>query len=71
MIIGRRKFFSFFGTGVAMLAAPGLFVPKKEIEVVTATEFSWLSIAATTPEEFLEAMKAGAFNISAVYALAE
>lgn len=28
MILTRRKFFSFFGTGVAMLAKPDLFVPK-------------------------------------------
>ena len=28
MILTRRKFFSFFGTGVVMLAKPGLLVPK-------------------------------------------
>jgi hypothetical protein len=29
--VTRRKFFSFFGTGIAMLAKPDLFVPKREI----------------------------------------
>lgn len=41
MILGRRKFFSFFGTGVAMLAAPGLFIPKKEIVVVEEEIKPW------------------------------
>lgn len=31
MNIERRKFFSFFGVGVALAVAPGLFVPKTEI----------------------------------------
>jgi hypothetical protein len=33
MIIGRRKFFSFFGMGVAMVAAPALFVPPPVVAV--------------------------------------
>jgi hypothetical protein len=31
MILGRRKFFSFFGTGVAMLAKPDLFLPDTTV----------------------------------------
>jgi hypothetical protein len=38
MIIGRRKFFSFFGTGVAMLASPDLLLPKTEIVAATEEE---------------------------------
>ena len=68
MEIGRRKFFSFFGTGVAMLAAPELFIPKKDIVAVAASEFAW--VTTTFSPEILEAMKAGNFTIHATWALA-
>ncbi len=39
MTISRRKFFSFFGTGVALLAKPDLFLPVPA--KVTPVHFSW------------------------------
>jgi hypothetical protein len=35
MIITRRKFFSFFGTGVVMAAKPELAIPKTDAITVT------------------------------------
>lgn len=70
MIIGRRKFFSFFGTGVAMLAKPDLFIPKKEIVTVTADEFStW--VLSPIAQDLVQAMKNGVVQFQALYALAE
>lgn len=38
--LSRRKFFSFFGTGVAMLAKPDLFIPK--VQAYTQADLDWV-----------------------------
>ena len=48
--ISRRKFFSFFGTGVAMLAAPDLFPTKPEFVAAIDPMALWLTVEARVGE---------------------
>lgn len=45
MEINRRKFFSFFGTGVAMLAKPDLFVPDTSMRLFTMDDLRKIEIS--------------------------
>lgn len=69
MELSRRKFFSFFGTGVAMLAKPDLFIPKQGIQTVTVEEFAW--IESQWEPITMEQIKSGSFQLHAVWALAQ
>jgi hypothetical protein len=60
MIIGRRKFFSFFGTGVAMVAAPGLFIPDTSIRAAKAEELE--AMARKWEQDFMAAVTGGTWK---------
>lgn len=49
MELSRRKFFSFFGTGVAMLVKPDLFIPKTNVITYTKADMAtWVEVWASS-----------------------
>jgi hypothetical protein len=64
-MISRRKFFSFFGTGVAMLAKPDLFIPKTGIQAYNLADIEIIRERLLLyGEVFLEAARCPVFMLA-------